>query len=172
MSKETPVSAGPLRRLGAMLYDALIVIALQIVATIPFLPFMNGRVLVASEVGPIAYAYRVWQIIVLISFFVFFWTRNGRTLGMQAWRLHIQTLGGALPSWRNSLARLGFALVPWLPAFAVLTAADYFEPRKLLLQIGTVLLGLGLSNYAIAWFDPQRRSWHDRFLQTRVVKKI
>jgi len=155
-----------------MLYDTLIVIALQIVATVPFLPLMHGHVLVASEVGSLAYVYRVVQIIVWASFFVFFWTRKGRTLGMQAWRLHIQSVTGALPSWRNSLARLGCALLPWLPAFVLLTAADYFEPRKLLVQMGAILLGLGFLNYAAAWFDLKRRSWHDRLLTTRIIKIV
>jgi uncharacterized RDD family membrane protein YckC len=165
-----PVSAGPLRRFGAMLYDTLIVIALQFVATLPFLPFLHGRVLMASEVGALAYFYHAWQVLVIVLFFGFFWTRNGRTLGTQAWRLRVEKESGALPSWRDAIMRLLFASLPWLPAFAVLTAAEHFEPRQLLLQIGVALLGLGLLNYLAAYIDPRRRSWHDRFLRTRVVR--
>jgi uncharacterized RDD family membrane protein YckC len=154
-----------------MLYDTMIIIALQVVATLPFLPLMQDRVLVAKEVGALAYIYHVWQIVVIVLFFGFFWTRNGKTLGMQAWRLHLETERGLLPSWRDAMMRLLLATVPWLPAFAILTAADYFEPRQWLLRIGAGLLGLGLLNYLVAWLDPQRRSWHDRFLHTRVVRK-
>jgi uncharacterized RDD family membrane protein YckC len=166
------ISAGPLRRLGAMFYDLLLIVALQIVATLPFLPFLQDRVLVASEAGWLAYAYRLWQLALVILFFGFFWTRKGRTLGMQAWRLRMLTTEGALPSWRDALQRLMLATVPWLPAFAVLTAADYLQPRAALLWIGGVLLALGFANYFIAWLDPERRSWHDRFLRTRVIRDM
>jgi uncharacterized RDD family membrane protein YckC len=166
------VSAGPVRRLGALVYDTLIVIALQIVATVPFIPFVQGRVLVASEVGVLAYFYHVWQVVVIVLFFGFFWTRSGRTLGMQAWRLRVETEHGSLPSWRDAIMRMLAATLPWLPAFVVLAAAERFEARRLLLQIGVALLGLGLLNYLIAWFDPQRLSWHDRFLRTRIVKRL
>jgi uncharacterized RDD family membrane protein YckC len=164
------VSAGPLRRLGAIVYDAMIVVALQVVATLPFLPLIQDRVLVAKEVGALAYVYHVWQVVVIVLFFGFFWTRNGKTLGMQAWRLHLQTEQGSLPTWRDAIMRLLLATLPWLPAFAILTAADYLEPREWLARIGVGVLGLGLRNYLIAWFDPELRSWHDRFLHTRVVR--
>jgi uncharacterized RDD family membrane protein YckC len=169
---EPLVSAGPVRRLGAMVYDTLIVIAIEIVATVPFLPFMrDGHVLVASDVGVLAYIYRAWQLLVFVVFFVFFWTRKGQTLGMRAWRLYIQRIDGPLPTRRDAIMRLLWSTVPWLPAYAVLAAADNFGPRKVLLAIGSSLLTLVLVNYCIAWFDPERRSWHDRFLQTRIVRR-
>lgn len=164
-------SAGPLRRLGAMFYDLLLIVALQIVGTAPFLPFLKDRVLVASEVGALAYVYHAWQLVLVVAFFGFFWTRNGRTLGMQAWRLRMRTLEGGLPTWRDALLRLWFAALPWLPAFTVLTAADYLQPRIVLLWTGGGLLALGFANYFAAWFDAERRSWHDRFLRTRVIKE-
>jgi uncharacterized RDD family membrane protein YckC len=112
----------------------------------------------------------LWQVAVVVLFFGYVWTRRGKTLGMLAWRLRIETESGSLPSWRDTVMRMLLALLPWLPALAVLTAADYLEPRRLLLQIGVALLPCGLLNYMFAWLDPQRRSWHDRFLRTRVVR--
>lgn len=165
------ISAGPLRRLGAISYDALLMIAVQIVATVPFLPFLDGRVLVAREVGALAYVYHAWQLAVVVGFFGVFWTQRGQTLGMQAWRLRMRTLDRALPTWRDASRRLLFAAIPWLPAFAVLTLADYLQPREILLWIGGGLFALGFANYLVAWFDPERRSWHDRFLRTRVVRE-
>ena len=163
------IGAGPLRRLGAMLYDALLVVAVEFVAALPFLPLLpHGKVMVFEDVGALAYAFRLWQVVVVCGFFGFFWTRRGRTLGMQAWGLRVQTLEGGLPSWRDALLRVLCAAVPWLPAYVALSAADWYALPWLRI-VGCVLLTLGVANYLAAWLDPERCSVHDRWLRTRIV---
>jgi uncharacterized RDD family membrane protein YckC len=164
------VPATPLRRTGAMVYDFMLLLAVEMVVTALFLPWLHGRVMVASEVGTVAYAYRAVQAGVAVAFFGFFWTRNGRTLGMQVWGLRMRTLSGALPSWRDAVLRCLAATVPWLPALAMGIAADYFPPRNLLLQIATGLLALVVLNYLVAYWDGERRAWHDRWLKTRIER--
>lgn len=164
------VGANPLRRFGAIVYDTLLVIAVEIVATLPFVPFMHGKVLVASEAGALAYVYRAWQCAVMVVFLGWFWTRKGRTLGMQAWRLRMIRVDRAPIGWRDALLRMLWACVPWAPGFVLLTAADAVAQPGMLRTAGEALLVLGFLNYCVAWLDPQRRSWHDRFLQTRVIK--
>ena len=51
--------AGVLRRFGAIIYDTLICVAVLMIATVPFIPFLNGKVLDPSEVGSLAYVYRI-----------------------------------------------------------------------------------------------------------------
>lgn len=167
-------SADPLRRLGAMLYDSLLVIAVLIVATAPFLLLaqrMYGpqSVLIPREVGALAYVYWCWQLGVTLFFFGIFWTRKGQTLGMRAWRLRIETHAGALPSWRDATMRMLWATILWMPAFIVLLVAEQTDNQRVLRPIGFALLGLPLLNYLAAWFDATRRSVHDRFLQTHIV---
>ena len=158
-------NANPLRRLGAMLYDALLCTAMLMIATLPFLPFIqNGNRLQ----GPALYAHRVWLLSVWIAFFGYFWTRKGRTLGMQAWRLRIETSRGELPTWRDALARLALAAVPWLPAYVALSVAATFS-LDTVRSVGLMLFALVPLNYLMAWFDPKRRAWHDRFLGTKIV---
>jgi len=164
------VSASPLRRLGAMAYDTLLIAALLIVATTPFLLLAGDRVIVPREVGVLAYAYWLWQAAIVVLFFGYFWTRKGQTLGMRAWRLHIQRLDGSRPTWRDTLLRLACALTPWLPAIVVAGIADH-TMRATLMPVGAALLVLGFVNYLIAWFDKARRSGHDRFLSTRIVRR-
>jgi uncharacterized RDD family membrane protein YckC len=160
--------AGPLRRLGAMVYDLLLVIAVLMLATAPFVPFLNGQVLMPQEVGALAYVYWTWEIIVIVAFLGFFWTRRGCTLGMQAWRLRIETNEGRLPSWRDALERIAWALAPWLPGFSLIAIAEGGGGYPLM-RVGCAGLSLGLLNYCAAYFDPQRRAWHDRRLKTRIV---
>ena len=80
--------------------------------------------------------------LVVVLFFGWFWTRSGQTLGMQAWRLRIETLAGDRLGWRQALLRLALA---------------------------TVSLACFGAGYWSLLFDPERRTWHDRWTRTRVV---
>jgi uncharacterized RDD family membrane protein YckC len=162
-------SAGLLRRLGAACYDSLLLIAVLMIATIPFLPFLHGRVLVPQEVGwPLVYAYRVWLVAVSVVFFGFFWTRRGRTLGMQAWRLRVEDERGALLTWPLAVRRLIFVTAPWLPSLIVFAAAEQLGSR-MLKSLGMALLLIGFASLATYRFDPCGRTWSDRHAKSRLV---
>lgn len=82
-------------------------------------------------------------LVVTVLFFGWFWTRWGQTLGMQAWKLRIETLDGARISWPQALLRMLFA------------------------GVSLACLGAG---YWTMLFDGQRRTWHDRWTGTRIVR--
>jgi uncharacterized RDD family membrane protein YckC len=134
--------AGVLRRFGAMLYDALLVIAAMMVVTAGFLPFTGGEAISSQRFGVLEYFYQAVLLLVLISFFGWFWTHRGQTLGMAAWRLKLERDDGAPLTWRDALKRLAGAAVS--------------------------LLALGLGYFWI-WIDRDHRAWHDRWSRTRVV---
>lgn len=139
-SEHTP--AGVFRRLGAMFYDGLLIIALWMVATALLLPFTGGEAITSETVGALEYVYRGVLLGIFVSFFGLFWTRRGQTLGMAAWKLRVERLDGTLLSWSDVVKRLAAACV------------SFFA------------LGLG---YFWVWIDPERRTWHDRWTATRVV---
>jgi uncharacterized RDD family membrane protein YckC len=134
--------AGLLRRLGAMLYDGLLLLAVLMVATGLFLPFTGGEAISPRENPVIEFVYRAVLILLTVGFFGIFWTRRGQTLGMASWRVRVEREDGALLDWSDTLRRLAAALLSWLP------------------------LGLG---FLWVLVDPQRRAWHDRLSRTRVV---
>src|SRR5262249_28031130 len=79
------------------------------------------------------------------AYFVISWTRGGQTIGMRAWRLRVmRTHGGAL-TWPRALLRFAVALIS-LAAF--------------------------VAGFVWAWFEPQRRTWHDLAADTSVTKPI
>jgi uncharacterized RDD family membrane protein YckC len=131
-----------LRRFGAMLYDLLLIIALQMVVTALLLLLTGGEAISAERYGALEYVYRIVLLTLIVGFFGFFWTRRGQTLGMMAWRLKVVRTDGALLSWLDTLKRLAGALVSWLPA------------------------GLG---YFWIWIDREHLAWHDRWSDTRVI---
>jgi uncharacterized RDD family membrane protein YckC len=125
-----------------MLYDVLIVVALEAVVTALFLPFTRGEAITPGESGVFERIYQVVLLLVIVLFFGVFWTRGGQTVGMLAWRLRVERSDGASLTWRNVLVRLAGAWV----SFAA--------------------LGLG---YFWIWVDRERLAWHDRWSGTRVV---
>ena len=134
--------AGLLRRLGALVYDALLVIALLMVTTALFLPLTRGEAITPGSSGWLEYLYQVALLVVIVGFFGIFWTRGGQTLGMMAWRLKVLREDGGALTWTDTVKRLAAA---WLSA---------------------AVLGLG---YLWVLVDAQHRAWHDRLSHTRVV---
>ena len=131
-------NTGLLRRVAAMLYDALLVAALLFLATIPFIAVRGGEPVESGD----NLLYQGTLVLVVYLFFAGFWSRSGRTLGMQSWRLQLQDLEGQVPSFARASIRFLAALVSLLP--------------------------LGLGFFWQLW-DPQRLTWHDRISGTRIV---
>jgi uncharacterized RDD family membrane protein YckC len=134
--------ASLLRRIGAMIYDALLLTALLMIVTGLMLLFTGGEAIDSKTHPILEWLYRGVLVIAVIGFFGLFWTRGGQTLGMASWRIRVQRDDGALLTWRDSVVRLGASLLSWLPA------------------------GLGFLWIA---FDREQRAWHDRLSHTRVV---
>lgn len=131
-------STGLLRRLAAILYDALLVGALLFLATVPFIAVRGGE---PVEIGDNA-VYRVVLVLVIYLFFVGFWTRSGRTLGMQSWGLQLETMDGGKPTLATCSVRFVAAIVSWAPC------------------------GLG---FLWQLWDRDELTWHDRISGTRLV---
>ncbi|MGZ8218134.1 RDD family protein [Methylomagnum sp.] len=101
-----PAPAGLLRRLAAMLYDALLLAGVLFAATLVILPLRGGEAFRAHD--PI---FSVYLLGVAFLFLGWFWTHGGQTLGMRAWRIRLQSSDGGPASWRQATVRYLFALI-------------------------------------------------------------
>jgi len=99
------------RRFGAILYDSLLVLALMFLGTLPFIAVRGGQ-----PVDPGNILYQVILLLITYLFFVVFWSRFGRTLGLQSWRLRIETADGSKPGFAAASLRFFAAIISWLPA--------------------------------------------------------
>lgn len=124
------------RRFGAIFYDSLLVLALLFLATLPFIGMRDGE---SVEAGTLL--HQLTLLLVVYLFFVGFWSGYGRTLGMQSWRLRIETAAGEKPSYAATSLRFFAAILSWLPA--------------------------GLGFWWQLW-DADRLTWHDRISGTRL----
>ena len=102
------------RRLGAMLYDGIVILALWMVVGFLVLSAFGieqARTLEGEQVvlDPL-YRLTLFSAMLLSAylFFAGFWTRSGQTIGMLAWKIRIQNRDGSVIGWKQSLLR--FAL--------------------------------------------------------------
>lgn len=141
------VSTSPflLRRLAAMIYDTLLVLPL-IMASVAV--FMGVRTLIVGSPGEgevvqlDAILVHLVALVTVIGFFCWFWSKNGQTLGMQAWRIKLVDFSGQQPG-------PGQAVIRCLAA--VLSAACF---------------GLG---YLWCMVDRNGRYWHDYLSRTELI---
>lgn len=134
-------NTGLLRRLAAMLYDALLVFAILVMLAVLSTAILGGENVYAG--GPLyVKIYNAIRFSAIFLFFVFFWTWRGRTLGMQSWGLQLETMDGAKPGFAQATLRFFAALLSWAP------------------------FGLGFLWQLV---DRDRLAWHDRLSGTRLV---
>lgn len=99
---------GLLRRFGAMLYDAILLLAVIFFASLPIVIAIDGAV--DGQLWFTAYVLAIGYV-----YFAWFWTHGGQTLGMRTWRVTIIRDDGGPPGWRDCLVRYGVAILSWLP---------------------------------------------------------
>jgi uncharacterized RDD family membrane protein YckC len=98
------------RRLGAILYDTLLLVALLMLGSFLYVPVAGG-VLPA----PLARAlYQIFLLAIGFLYFSWFWVHGGQTLGLRTWKLRLVTLDGASVTWTQAFKRFVGAIVSWL----------------------------------------------------------
>ena len=143
-------AAGLGRRLAAMFYDFLLCTALLIVTSgiykmIQMAIIGEDKMRTLTEAGALDGDPLLSTVLlfVLFAFFAKFWTWSGQTLGMQVWRIRVQNADGSAISLWQALLR-----------FVVSIAS---------------LLCVGLG-FIWSLFDKQKRSWHDIYSDTQLVR--
>jgi len=109
MTSDTP-SPGLLRRLGAMAYDALLLLALLMLLSYPYV-WLTGGVRPGLLVKTL---YQLYLLAIGFFFYAGFWTHGGQTLGMRAWRLKVVRNGGGTVGWALAMKRFGLAWISLL----------------------------------------------------------
>lgn len=109
MTPDLP-APGFLRRLGAMSYDTLLLLALLMMLSYPYVWLTGG-----DKPGLIVKtAYQFYLLAICFFFYAGFWVRGGQTLGLRSWRLKLVTKDGGPVSWAMALKRFAYAWVSLL----------------------------------------------------------
>lgn len=139
--------AGFWRRIGALVYDWLLVASVLIIAQALYffvvaLLVWSGLIVLAAgqDIASYVSGNRVNSLYLLawiIAFYSYFWTVAGQTLGMKAWRLRVQNVGGGL-----------------------------LRPTQAVLRALAAMLGLG--NLAVL-LTSEQLAWQDKVADCEVV---
>ena len=135
-------SAGFGRRLAALLYDSVLLLALLVAFTSGAVFLNHGVAVEPKTAGAWFYLYDAGLIGVIAGYYLLNWTRSGQTLGMRAWHLRAVTESGKPLTLKAAALRAVFGLLAWTPA-----------------ALGVLWL----------YLDPEHLAVHDRLSKTRVV---
>ncbi len=129
------------RRLAALFYDLLVLVAIWMFAAALVLLAFHGEVDVAHQ--PALYRWVLQSVLLTLSalYLVISWSRGGQTIGMRAWRVRLVDGNGRSPSVRRSMLRFALALVSLIAGFGFIWCL----------------------------FDREGRAWHDVMAKTRMV---
>jgi uncharacterized RDD family membrane protein YckC len=94
------------RRLASAFYDLLMVVALVLVATFPYLAVFGD-----STFGWRRHVLQGWVFVVAAAYFVGFWSQGGQTLPMKTWHIRLVREDGSRVGIGRGLHRFAIALL-------------------------------------------------------------
>lgn len=158
--RSNPAPVGLLRRLGCIVYDGLMVLAVLMLVTL--------MVSIFGGITPDHPWYPAYTFLVGLSAFLYygwFWTHGGISLPMQTWRVRLVDPRGRPVTWLQALRRYLVALAQWILIFWGLKA---WGAGNLPVAAGVGLVVLA----GLAWtvFHPQKLMLHDLLSGTRLIR--
>ena len=148
------------RRLVALVYDLLIVVAIVMVVGLVCQLATGGRLISTGTHVVIPIWYQALQCVVVAAYFIASWRRGGQTVGMRPWHILVSRDDGGTISLQQAVIRVLVAAAPML--LLVL------EPVLGLRATLWTVLGAWVLWFAVALVDPRRRALHDLAADTEL----
>ncbi len=110
-STTTVYYVGIFRRLFAIFYDCLLLLALLFIDAFIFTAINGGQ---AVERDSLLFpAFVISLLGVSFMYFGWFWTHGGQTLGMKTWQMKLLTEDGRYINWKQAFIRYLTAFFSW-----------------------------------------------------------
>lgn len=148
------------RRLLALVYDLLIVVAIVMVVGLLCQLATGGQLIHTAGKTVVPIWYQLLQALVVMAYFISSWRRGGQTVGMRPWRIRVTRDDGRTPSMQQALIRVLVAAAPLV--LLMLAPVIGLQPTL------WTLLGVWAAWFAVALFDPRRRAIHDFAAHTEI----
>ncbi len=156
--------AGLVRRLGAVVYEALLLAAVLFITGFVLLPLTSGRAADAIVVPTAAVRFVTFVVLFAVVglYCVTLWSHGRRTLPMKTWHLRLVCRDGSAPDRGTALRRY---LACWIGPALALGAYFLLHARG----TGTHAAWFLAFNFAWALVDRDRQFLHDRLAGTVVL---
>lgn len=154
------VTPGLARRLAAFVYEGILLFGVTMISGYLYASLTQQRHALQGKAGLQAFMF-----VVLGIYFVWFWSRGGQTVAMQAWNIRLVMADGRPVSQARALARYVLAWLWFMPALATAYWADLHSPGA----ITTLMLAGVLTYAALTRLRPDRQFWHDVVCGTRLI---
>lgn len=115
-----------LKILFANLYDLLLLVAIWIAASVPFVLWQGGNF---NDKPFLVLAYQIYLIAITYVYLTYFWVNNGQTPGLRTWKLQLISADGRIISRNQANLRFLFAVI-----FCLIGWIGLLMPRQQLLQ--------------------------------------
>lgn len=141
------------RRLLSLIYEFFLLLAVLMIAGVVFHLIIRD-----TEAAYFMPLFQFYLLIIMGTYFVWFWTHGGQTLAMQTWKMRVVTADGNKLEMRQAIVRYLLAV-----SIVLLSAVA-----------GVLLLGVvGVLFFCVgfmwALFDRDKQFLHDRLAKTRIV---
>jgi uncharacterized RDD family membrane protein YckC len=150
---------GLVRRMACWLYEAFLLFAVGLIATLIFSIAIDMR----SGIDPRRWLLQGFLAVVFAVYFGFFWSR-GQTLAMKTWRIAVVDRYGRPLTQGRALIRYVFSTIWVLPPLAALASRRFTLP-----ELGVIFFGWVVFWAFLSRMHPQGQFWHDAFAGTRLV---
>lgn len=148
------------RRLLALIYDLVAVLAIVMVVGLICQLATHGELITSGKQIHIAWWYQPLQGVTVAAYFLASWLRGGQTLGMRPWRIRVTATDGTRVTPRQALIRLIVAALPLLLLLCV-------PAIGLRAAVWAIAAGWTLW-FAVAALNRRRRTVHDLAAGTEV----
>lgn len=150
------------RRLAALPYEFLLILALLLISAFP-LAGLKG----ATLHGFAHFLSQAYFLSVAAAYFTWFWRRGGQTLAMKTWRFRVTTENGQALTLARALARFACAGIFYGPAVAGILLLLF--PNRISPVIAMWAFLPMIATILWARFDSDHQFLHDRIVGTRLV---
>lgn len=146
--------------MACWLYEALILFAVALIATLVFSVAVQMR----HGLDPRQWLLQGFLAVVFGIYFAYFWSHGRQTLPMKTWRIALVDREGRKVSQGRALLRYFFCAIWVLPPLAALASRHFTLP-----ELGVMFAGWIAFWALLSRFHPQRQFWHDAWAGTRLV---
>tara|TARA_B100001769_G_scaffold270928_1_gene262916 strand:+ start:517 stop:927 length:411 start_codon:yes stop_codon:yes gene_type:complete len=96
---------GLIKSMVICLYDLLLLFSTLFFMSLPWMVFSNGEAITDNVL------YQLYLLVVILTYYLWFWVNHGQTLGMKSWKTYVLTTHNEKINIKQGLIRILVSLI-------------------------------------------------------------